>query len=421
MVGIDGKSAQDLLNAVGSIINKHETVSFNTGSNFNIFEICGISSKELIVCRVLAELLSPQGTHGQKGAYLEIFLRDCLSNCFLPEFSRREIDLARVYREYSTDSGRRIDIAIEIDDRFIPIEVKIFAGEQADQCYDYFQFAQKKSTANNKMVYLTLDGSEPLQVSSKKLDKSENIQKISFSDDILGWLEKCISLQETIGKAPIHEVLLQFASTIRRITSQMEDKPKMEITGLLSSSSENMIHAKAIAKAMETCRTEMIIKLFGAIEEKLKGDERLKLLDDQAPRVLKPNYDYRTSKCVKDLEYPGINYVAKTLDADTDITLRIEVDYNHQLTVGFGVARSKKRIGDKRTVTSAGITAHFNCQVEKNKNEWYVFFDTIRYNGDNINFREYNDNYFKLYDDDTFYEICNSIIEQVNNMLKWLK
>jgi hypothetical protein len=59
------------------------------------------------------------------------------------DFSKADIQSAQVHREYFADR-RLIDIVIEIGNRFIPIEVKIYAGDQWGQCYDYWRFAQKK-------------------------------------------------------------------------------------------------------------------------------------------------------------------------------------------------------------------------------------------------------------------------------------
>jgi len=57
----------------------------------------------------------------------------------------------------------------------------------------------------------------------------KQVTAISFSDDILNWLEKCLEQKETIKIAPIREVILQYMSAIRSFTNQMEDEKEMEI------------------------------------------------------------------------------------------------------------------------------------------------------------------------------------------------
>ena|GEM_PF-4789638 len=91
MIDFNRDSVVHLLSKAGSIIEKYEAISRETGGNFNIFEIAGISTKETTICRVLHELLSPAGRHGQSGAYLEIFLQDCLGLTFnKAEVEKRE-------------------------------------------------------------------------------------------------------------------------------------------------------------------------------------------------------------------------------------------------------------------------------------------------------------------------------------------
>ena len=61
-----------------------------------------------------------------------------------------------VTKEFVIDNERRIDIVIQNSRFFIPIEVKIYAGEQEGQCYDYFQYVR-----NARLVYLTRFGDAP--------------------------------------------------------------------------------------------------------------------------------------------------------------------------------------------------------------------------------------------------------------------
>ena len=85
--------------------------------------------------------MNPRGQHGQGAAFLRIFLYDVLG---MPVNSREELKHAVVTTEYLIDRERHIDIVIELGQRFIPIEVKIYAGEQESQCYDYYTFARTR-------------------------------------------------------------------------------------------------------------------------------------------------------------------------------------------------------------------------------------------------------------------------------------
>ena len=95
------------------------------GTNFNLFRILRLNHSEAGVCRVLTELLSPIGCHGQGDKFLRLFWQNVLR---LP-FNCDELKTAQVHREFVTGNSRRIDIVIETRDRFITIEVKIYAAD----------------------------------------------------------------------------------------------------------------------------------------------------------------------------------------------------------------------------------------------------------------------------------------------------
>ena len=264
---MDVHNVQKILNEVGSIIDKYESISRATGNDFNIFEVTDIATRELAVCRVLYELLLPDGRHGEDCAYLEIFLRDCLGMAF----TKTELDDAKVYREHNAD-GRPIDIYIKLGNRRIPIEVKIYAGDQNNQCYDYVKYAQKEDE-DAKIVYLTRFGDYPSEESRRGLG-DEKIHCLSFAYDILDWLKRCLSLPGTIGKATVREVIMQFISAIRNFTDQLEDKLMREILDLISEKPENAKAAIVIANSISDMRT----KILGKIAEILQSEHSLKLI-----------------------------------------------------------------------------------------------------------------------------------------------
>lgn len=97
-----------LLQEISSISKKYHLINQKTGGYFNIFKIANIDSDEVIICRVLYELLSPTGNHYQGTLYLKLFVEKVLKI----QMSESELASAVVYREFSTDENRRIDIVI---------------------------------------------------------------------------------------------------------------------------------------------------------------------------------------------------------------------------------------------------------------------------------------------------------------------
>ena len=55
-----------------------EQVKVLKTKDYNIFSVLQIQSKEVLICRMIADLLNPRGQHGAGAEYLKIFLRDCL-------------------------------------------------------------------------------------------------------------------------------------------------------------------------------------------------------------------------------------------------------------------------------------------------------------------------------------------------------
>lgn len=233
---------QRMLEQVTGIQKTHRQLAAATGSRFNIFEILEKQKKEIAICRMMYELLSPDGSHGQGSCYLRLFFTHVLKQ----EVSETMLRTAVVYREYCTADNRRIDLVIETADRFIPIEVKIDAGDQPTQCADYYQEAVQLGKQGT-LYYLTKYGDAPSEYSISRTHREQSaIETISFAAEIQNWLLACLQLPETIRLAPVREVLLQFLATVKAFTNQMEKKECMEIQDILMASADNMRSAVAI-------------------------------------------------------------------------------------------------------------------------------------------------------------------------------
>ena len=138
---------------------------YSSAVDYNMFHVLGVEGKEVIMCRFLADLLDPNGFHKKGIIFLRMFLEKVLG---VNGLSDQLLLNTIVAREYAIDTDRRIDIAIYNYKFFIPIEVKIYAGEQKNQCFDYYEYASKHCQ-ETKIVYLTRFASEPSVYSRKTL------------------------------------------------------------------------------------------------------------------------------------------------------------------------------------------------------------------------------------------------------------
>ncbi|MDR2634181.1 MAG: PD-(D/E)XK nuclease family protein [Treponema sp.] len=233
-----------------------------TGSKFNIFTITGTKNKEVQMCRVLANLLNPEGSHCQGSLYLKTFWETVLSK--LPEALRSlDFDAARVSTEYVIDENRRIDIVIEDGRVFVPIEVKIRAGDQEKQVSDYAAFSRNRNRgAPVPVLYLTLDGHRPQ-------DAGEGEYRLfSFSQDILPWLKKCRDKPETA--LPVREILKQLIAAVETLCNTSGDEEMDEIFKLITRSEDSVKAALAIREAVGLLEPHVKKAFTGSIIDLVK-------------------------------------------------------------------------------------------------------------------------------------------------------
>lgn len=401
-----------LLSNISAISEKYDLIYQKTGGYFNIFDIANISSDEVTICRIIYELLNPKGSHYQGNDYLKLFIKHVLKDI---NFIEQDYKTIRIHREYMISNDRRIDLAIETEDKFIPIEVKIYAEDQVKQCYDYFQYAK-----NSNLFYLTLDGRSPTPESAEGLEPDydeentiigyKGVSQISFKEDILNWLNKCLELQETVKIAPIREILLQFIGVVRKLTNQMEEGKEMEIINILSSSKENMKNAIEIEKSLKSCKSEMIRKVLKAIES---GINREKLINQY-------DYEFADYKLVnnyyekKGSSYPGISYFCKSLGNGLDLWFRVEID--HHIFVGFCTPFNDKACGKQLSENEIEIILP---KLEPYIDGWWVYWEYLPKDDEihAINFKEFNDEYLSLFDESTFNSFIETSVNSINYML----
>ena len=262
----------------------------NTGNQFNIFEIIGISTREVYMCRILAELLNPNGCHCQRTKYLDLFC-----NRFLPDRIKKEIKTENVsvitedLTKNLDDIGkeyRRIDIVIdEKDGHYIPIEVKINALEQQEQCSDYLYSARKiyeerhKNKNDAVIFYLTKTGEMPISISSEDEDSVMCISWIQLVD----WLNECICQIDTIRKIPITEIIMQYKTAIENFLQEGNNTMDENIIKMIIENAENLECAEKIAENIGEAKRSKWIELKEKIRDRItsqKSYDENKLYDD---------------------------------------------------------------------------------------------------------------------------------------------
>lgn len=387
-----------LLNEVLNIKNKHDLIQKKTGGYFNVFEITNIAYDEVRICRFLFDLLNPKGSHYQGDTYLKLLFIEDVLQLDLPLQEQRQTS---VYREFLIENNRRIDLVIQSPNYFIPIEVKIFAGDQENQCADYLKVAK-----SSNVYYLSRFGDLPSDYSSFE---KEHIKPISFSQDIINWLEKCLESRETIKIGPIREIILQFIATIRNFTDQMEDQQEMEIKNVLTESAASIKSAFAIEKSLKVAKTDLLNRIFREFEDSIGIDKLINEYDYEYNNGKKINTFYH----VKNSSCPGISYLYKeSVKPGVDIWFRLEID--HYLDAGFVTAVNGKY--SQQVLTEEEIKLHI-----PNLNpiflNWWTYWEHLPVDDENQvpNFKHPDDGdlYFSLYDEVYFNEFINKSTERI--------
>jgi len=294
-------------------------------TEYNIFNVLEVNAKEVIMCRFLADLLNPEGQHGCGILFLKSFLEDILKKHCMSEILLSHTD---VIKEFAIDNDRRIDIVIKNACFVIPMEVKIYAGEQEGQCFDYHEYAK-----NAPMVYLTRFGEAPSVYSRKRKGGTnilplEKIQCISWASDICGWLEKLLVRLDD----PIKSMVMQYMDAIRMAADERDRQAVEKHLNVLYESPEYFGAGIEIERTMKTAKLRLMRLVFDGFKEEMGAITSKYGLELEKGACY---YSYEEKRHEKFYDcystYPGLNYVVKRArfrKSSLQMWFRIEVEHN---------------------------------------------------------------------------------------------
>jgi len=204
------ENIEQLLNEVQTIYQSYSKVAESTGENFNIFSVLQIEHYEVTThSRFIAELLNPNGCHGQKAKFLNKFL----------EILKIKLnsDNAQVFTEYYIGeinevytSGGRVDILVKfLNNQVIVIENKIYAIDQKNQLLRY-----RNMFPDGIIIYLSLSKDNK----TDKEQSDDHFIKIYYETDIIEWLEDCRMI--SVSNPILRETLSQYINLIKKLTNQ---------------------------------------------------------------------------------------------------------------------------------------------------------------------------------------------------------
>lgn len=273
---------QNLLSQVSIIFKKYEEIAKVTGENYNIFKILGLTSNEVRThSAFIANLLDSKGSHDCGNKFLLEFLK-----IINPDDStyfdtnkyvvKIEFFIGPINSTY--DEGGRIDIVIEDDkNKRIIIENKIFASDQYRQLTRYFNYDK-----NAKLIYLTLDGSEPSKESIVGIpaNKVVSIVNLSYKTNIKNWLENC--KRNAVNLPLLRETITQYINLIDHLTNQSTNiNMSLDIKKIIAISSENFIAASMIANEMNNLLNNLNEDLLKRIRIEIEKKYNITMVTDE--------------------------------------------------------------------------------------------------------------------------------------------
>lgn len=327
--GTDMDYYRNLLLSVSTDMKSQEYMPYKSRSDYNIFHILEVTEKEVVMCRFLTDLLNPEGQHGCGILFLKSFFNDVLNINRIKDTLLAHTD---IIKEFAIDNERRIDIVIYNTHFFIPMEVKIYAGEQKGQCYDYFEYA-KKFDENTQIIYLTRFGNEPTEYSRKAKNGTEilsndKIKCISWETDICEWLTALlIQLNE-----PIKSLVVQYIDAIHFIANRKDDRIMEKNLEVLYESADFFSAGIQIEKTMKAAKLKLIRLVFDDFKEEMDMAASKYGLELEKDAIYY-SYDEKQHEKFYDCysTYPGLNYVVKKATfqkSSLQMWFRIEVEHN---------------------------------------------------------------------------------------------
>jgi len=389
-----------LLDQVKIIRRKHDELDRISGSHFNFFSAASVSTNEVVICSVIRELIDPKGSHAQGSIYLKLFLKYVLQ---LDPKIYEAIDLNSVCveRERKIDNKRRIDLYISIPGKMcIPIEAKIYAGDQKNQCYDYYKYA-----INSPIYYLTLDGHEPSEYSRKDLTENQ-IKLISFEKEILVWLEECLKRPETIRITSIRELIIQFIDLLQDLTGQVEDALERDIVEIILKSRENLETADQIASIMKSINDHIFNRYFHELARRIESKYPFLVWHDDCDNVTYDKY--------------GIYYIVKELSTEKyKLALQIQAE-NDYVYAGFTICdEDDYDIPWKKVVKRNFILNNHLMKLgfEDDEPDWLAW----KYIGDETeempNFKYHNDAFYSMAEPEYFNHFIEETMKVIDDLI----
>lgn len=314
---------EKLLQEVNNIIrenDRRQDLAYKNGESFNLISVMQMEWDETKThSRILADLLNPNGSHGQGSIFLEKFL--CLSE----SLQELDLELSKVHVIVEKNIGKidshyqhggRIDIVIEAGDKAIIIENKINAPDQKNQLLRYQRYADQTYRDGYRIIYLNKFGTPASDYSTGNKLSDDDYLQLGYSTDILNWLEVCQSYSK--DKPRIFDVLEQYKEAINLITDHsMDDISLEQLLNLLTKKENIWATSQILLNENAILNSALSQYVWNPIKEWAESKGYMFVADDEGCQVYTPEWKEHslyltTDRKIWDDLYIGVYHYADT-------------------------------------------------------------------------------------------------------------
>ena len=193
------RGLQAFLTGIGPVVDMASVAQTRldliAATRFSVFDY--FKKNENNLSAIFADLMHPDGTHGQGATFLDHFLEQVEQGKGGKSIRSRQAygDLRRfeISTEHHTDHGRKIDIVLREGKHWIAIENKPWADEQDDQLRDYLVYVQGRDK-RSCVLYLNGRGEESATIPPEKTGSYLMIpyKAGGSGPSVYSWIDKCL-------------------------------------------------------------------------------------------------------------------------------------------------------------------------------------------------------------------------------------
>jgi len=210
-----GEALGPFLQGIGAVVESVRTAQVRVdrvaATRFSVFGY--FRQNENILSAIFADLLRPDGNHGQGDSFLRLFLQEIdrfrndghayrRADEYCEAFSACAVETEHMITTHDDPERRfrRIDIVLQIGEAWIGVENKPWADEQDEQLKDYAEYLHGRDgralgrDRRACVLYLSGDGSPPRTLPKCKRPYYRLVayREMGAGPSIEHWIEQCL-------------------------------------------------------------------------------------------------------------------------------------------------------------------------------------------------------------------------------------